>query len=583
MKLLEPLREHLARAEAVVPLAILGAASGAVTAVVIVAFHWLSERGPVLLGLLPRSEAFEALGPIGRIALPVGGALAVAALLVAVDAPRRAVGVVHVMSALARNAGRLPLANAAVQFAAGILAVGSGLSVGREGPVIHVGAASSSLLGQWLRLPNNNLRVLVACGAAAGIGASFDTPLAGVIFAMEVVLMEYSIIGFTPVLIAAVVATTLSRAVLGSGSGLVFPTMQMASLLEIPYMVLLGATVGTLAALFIRAIVWLEGRFEGIGLAPRLLLAGLGTAAFAGVAPEVMGIGYDTVELALLGQLGLGALALIALCKLLATALCIGLGVPGGLIGPTLVIGATAGGALGILGHALVPDASSSPGLYATLGMGAMMGATLQAPLAALVAILELTGNPNIILPGMIAIVTANLTSRVLFKEDSVFVTMLRSRGIEYRYDPTEVALARIGVGAVMERRSATLESPCRRHELERVAARGVQWILVRDGSRLVGVARTPDATALDSLSPAWEDQAVDLLELAEATRTFATVRPQATLREALDALDALDASVVLVTRSAVVTPESVQGVLERGGIEASVRFRTLPASEAGR
>jgi CIC family chloride channel protein len=463
VKTLDSLREHLARAEALVPLVLLGAASGAVTGMVIAAFRWITERGPVLLGILPWPEGFETIDPAMRVALPVAGAVAIGVLLASVAPATREVGVVHVMERLARHAGRLPLRNAAVQFVGAAIAIGTGLSVGREGPVIHVGAASSSLLGQWLSLPNNSLRVLVACGTAAGIGASFDAPLAGVIFAMEVVMMEYSIIGFTPVIIAAVVATSVTRVTHGDDPGLTFPTLQMASLLEIPYMLLVGGCIGALGSALIHATETLGRSFEEVGLVSRLGLAGLATAACATIAPQVMGIGYDTVELALLGQIGLVGLATIAAAKLAATAVCIGLGVPGGIIGPTLVIGATAGAALGALGHALLPATSSSPALYGILGMGAMMGATLQAPLAALVAILELTGNPNIILPGMVAIVTANLTSRLLFKKDSVFVTMLRTHGVEYRNDPVAVSLDRTAVGAVMDRRIATLERHCTR------------------------------------------------------------------------------------------------------------------------
>ena len=251
------------------------------------------------------------------------------------------------------------------------------------------------------------------------------------------------------------------------------------------------------------------------------------------------------------------------------------LGLPGGLIGPTLVIGATAGGALGIVGHGLVPDNSATSGLYAILGMGAMMGAVLQAPLAALMAILELTANPNIILPGMFAIVTATLTTRVAFKQDSVFVSMLRTRGLEYRNDPVSVSLQRTGVGAVMSRQMTTTEAEVPADKVMELAGRQHEWVLVADGTRIESVlpraALDSTAAALGELEP---PDVVDLRSLDGGIDTFVTVRLQATLREALARLDRQSADLVLVTRSAVAMRNGVYGVLTRNQIESSVRYQ---------
>ncbi len=193
------------------------------------------------------------------------------------------------------------------------------------------------------------------------------------------------------------------------------PVKSLESLLELPYMLLVGLVLGTVASLFISSVRRLDERTRDFPLWLRTTAAGLITSLCALAAPQIMGVGYDTVELTLIGTLGLSALVLIVALKLVATTACIGLGVPGGLIGPTVVMGALGGAALGVIGHDLAPQFSASSGFYALLGMGAMMGATLQAPLAALMAILELTANPNSILPGMMVIVTATLTSRVLF------------------------------------------------------------------------------------------------------------------------------------------------------------------------
>ena len=316
--------------------------------------------------------------------------------------------------------------------------------------MIHVGAACASQLGQALRLPNNSLRTLVACGVAAAIAASFNTPLAGVVFAMEVILLEYTLASFAPVILAAVVATLLSRIVFGAAVVVAVPDLQLVSLLELPWIVLLGVVIGGFAALYVAGIVRLDRWSRPWPVALRTTLAGVLCGACAWVAP-ILGLGYDTVEAALLGQLTLAVLATIVVAKLVATIGCAGLAVPGGMIGPMIVIGATAGGALGIIGHTMVPQWSAPPAFYATLGAAAMMGACLHAPLAALTAVLELTGNPNTLLPGMAAVVTALLVARAGFRQPALFVGLLRQRGLVYRVEPLTIALDRIGVAAVMD------------------------------------------------------------------------------------------------------------------------------------
>ncbi|GMQ95679.1 MAG: chloride channel protein [Gammaproteobacteria bacterium] len=572
VKSLELLRQNLARADALLPLALVGILSGAFSGLVIIAFRLLGESSFLTFSTKDTAEHFEALSWPWRIGLPVIGGLAVGILMTSVSAATRRVGVDHVMERLAYHAGRLPWRNAVLQFVAATVAIVSGHSVGREGPSIHIGAASASLLGQWLHLPNNSIRILVACGTAAAIAASFNTPIAGVIFAMEVVMMEYTLVGFTPVILAAVSATSMTRLVFGASPIVAAPAMQMASLIELPYMLLVGLVLGTMASLFISSVRRLDQRTRDFPLWLRTTAAGLITGLAALAAPEIMGIGYDTVELALLGALGLSTLVLIVALKLVATTACIGLGVPGGLIGPTVVMGALAGAALGMIGHHLAPDFIASSGFYALLGMGAMMGATLQAPLAALMAILELTANPNSILPGMVVIVTATLTSRVLFGHESIYIDVLRSRGLEYHHDPVAVALSRTGVGAVMNRcftmapRGASLAS------VKRVFEGAPEWIIVADEDRLLAAVNEDQLdrviAGLDS------DDADESTELtAEHGESCVEVRADATLRQALDAMDRDDADVAVITGSSKRDSGIVHGILTRAQIDAAVRY----------
>jgi H+/Cl- antiporter ClcA len=572
---LRRLREHLAHAEALLPLALVGLLSGLSTGGVIIAFRWLTEGAQMGLTPVETPEAFEGLSWPYRLGLPIAGGLLIGAVFHSASLGSRQLGVVHVMERLARVSGRMPWKNAVLQFFGGALSILSGHSVGREGPAIHLGAASSSLLGQWLGFPNNSIRVLVACGVAASIAASFNTPIAGVIFAMEVVLMEYTLVGFTPVILAAVAATYLSRLMYGSAPAFDIPSMQMTSLWELPYILLLGMVLGAVAALFIHGIGFLDQRYQTVPLWIRTGTAGVVAGLCALIAPEVMGVGYDTVELTLLGEMALGALVLVAVMKLVATVACISLGLPGGLIGPTIVIGATAGGAVGLVGHVLVPEMSSGEAFYAMLGMGAMMGAVLQAPLAALMAVLELTANPNSILPGMLAIVTATLTTRVAFKKKSVFVSMLEARGLVYQPDPVAISLGRTGVGAIMDRRLVSLPRHMEASALPD-AEEQTQWVLLTEGGRVRGVVRWHALKSFMAEADArtGEDQRLDLLQVHGTHESFALVRLHATLAEALHDMERSEAPLGLVTDSDHLRADGVCGVLTKDRIEAGIRVR---------
>ncbi len=319
----------------------------------------------------------------------------------------------------------------------------------------------------------------------------------------------------------------------------------------------------------------MDERSRDVPLWIRTTAAGVVTGICALIAPQIMGIGYDTVELTLLGEMALGALILVAAVKLIATIACISLGLPGGLIGPTIVMGAAGGGALGVVGHALVPEMSSSEGFYAMLGMGAMMGAALQAPLAALMAVLEVTGNSNSILPGMFAIVTATLTTRVVFKKQSVFISMLQARGLDYRSDPVAVSLSRTGVGAMMDRRLLALPRHIKASEVP-TAEEPAQWVLLTEDDRVCGVVRwhALESFMEDVKTNVDKGEALDLLQIHGAHESFDEVRIHATLAEAIEGMEQSGARVVLVTGSDNAVPGSVYGVLTRDRIEAGFRIR---------
>jgi H+/Cl- antiporter ClcA len=565
---LDDLGLRVSSLDALPQLAMLAIPVGLLSGGVIILFRMLVESTQGLLLNGSDIENYEALAPVLRLLLPVSGGLLIGLIWQYLEKSTREVGIIHVMERLDYHQGQLPLRNALAQFVGAGLSIISGHSVGREGPSVHLGAASGSQLGRWLHLPNNSKRTLVACGIAAAIAASFNTPLAGVIFAMEVVMMEYSLVSFAPVIMAAVTATTLTRTVYGSMPAFVIPNMQLGSLLELPYVVLMGLVLGTLAALFIFLLQRFTGLVTSWPVWSRCALAGLAVGLIAMVVPEVMGIGYDTVNQALLGNLGLLLLASIALTKLIATAAGLGLGLPGGLIGPTFVIGAAAGGAMGIIADDWLPGDIASPAFYAMIGMGTMMGATLQAPLAALTAMLELTANPNIILPGMLALITGGLVSRELFGKESVYIELMRARGLDYRHNPLAQTLRRIGVASVMERRLETLPPEVGRETAAAALANEPIWILVTGDNKPVSLM--PAADLARYLQEAGNEKTIDLFEIPAERHEIQSVDFQATLQEALSLLKNEDTEALYVVRRTIPGIDRVYGILTRKEIERS-------------
>ncbi len=572
--MLDSLRHRLARAEALPLLSLLGILTGLLAGLVILLFRQAIEG--VQAQLLPggQTENFEALDPIWFFILPLLGGGLLGLIFHFLRDEYRQVSVPHVIERLTYHQGHLPWQNAVVQFIGAFIAIVSGNSVGREGPTVHLGAVNGSLIGQWLKLPNNSVRILVACGVAAAIGASFNTPLAGVIFAMEVVVMEYTITSFSPVILAAVSATALNRLVYGSAPAFDVPALQLASMGELPLILISGIAIGVLAALYTRLMVLFTTSLGNWQVWQRMSLAGFIGGLCALLVPEVMGVGYDTVNIALLGEYALTTLIIIALMKLFATTATLGLGIPGGLIGPTMVIGATAGGAMGIVAGYFFPDIASSPSLYAMIGMAAMMGGALQAPLAALMAMLELTANPNLLLPGMLAVIAATMTSSELFKRGPIFLEMLRARGLDYRNDPVAQSLRRLSVFGVMNRSFVLTEQLLSSKQIAQLLEQTPQWILIReDEEKLPHTLMLASELARHMEERADESEPLDLLAIPAKRLQVTPVAFQATLQEGWEALQSSHSEALYVVRDTLTRQPAIFGILSREDIEVNYLY----------
>lgn len=535
----ESLRDQLAGAEALPQLTLLGLLTGIIAGAVIVLFRWAVEL-PLGYFLPDSFENFEAISSLMHFALPVTGAIVLGLVLQLVDKRHHATSIGHVMDRLQNHQGRMPLGNVITQFFGGAACLLTGQSVGREGPAVHLGAGSGSLLGQWLKLPANSLRPLAGCGVAAAIAACFNTPMAGVIFAMEVVILEYTIAGFIPVTLAAVAGATMTRLAFGPEIAFINAQSVMGDLRELPLMGLVGLVVAVFAAAYIRlhgaSCRWALHR----PIALRFALAGLFTGICALWIPQIMGVGYDTISSALAGEIGFALLLAIAITKLLATSLSLGMGMPGGVVGPLLFIGACVGGAVGSAAQLLMPDSASAIGFYVILGMGAMMGATLNAPLAAMMAILELTYNPNIIFPSMLVVIAACLTTRWVFRCDGLFQQVLRIQGKFRSAEAMEQLLSRTGVRGAMDRHLVVSNNRISLHAAQQLLARHPHWILLRDSNQLLQPADLH--TYLQTLAghqPTDEHrEEINLQEIPARRYDLARIAADANLFEALELMN---------------------------------------------
>lgn len=559
---------RLSTTEGTLLLSALAVVAGLLAGAINLAFRALVEGSQA--ALLPGGDAehFEGLSWPMRAAPAITGGLAVAALLALAGREHQRTGVVHVIEQTVYHQAVLPLRNAVLQFFGAAAALMGGLSVGREGPGVHLGAAAASQLARRLGLPHHSTRTLIACGTAAAIGAAFNTPLAGVAFAMEVVIMEYSIAGFLPVMLAAVCATTLTRAVYGSDPAFAVPSLSLQGLDSLPHVVIMGVGIGILGAAFIRGVVQITARTGHWPVWVRGAGAGLVVAAIALPVPQVMGVGYDTVNSALVGELALPLLLAAVAGKLVATACCIGLGVPAGLIGPVLFMGATAGGAFAHGFTLLQPAFPESAAFFALLGMGAMMASSIRAPLAALIAMLELSANPEVLLPGMLAITAAVLTTGELCRTDSVFLELLRREGKDPHRNPLLPVFNRVSVGRIMDRRMVVLPRKVERQRLTSVLDKDKpRWVLVEgeDDQRPVLM---PVTDLIEFVRGNRLEDTVDLSEVPAKRLQPVAIELRATLREALLALRREQADALYVVQTTAPGFRRYYGVVTRGDLE---------------
>ncbi len=454
-------------------------------------FQWLIYSGAgdltVLVGDLPWWRVL--IGPV------IGGAL-VGPLVYFLAREAKGHGVPEVMNAVAMERGVIRKRVVVIKSLASALCIGSGGSVGREGPIVQIGSALGSSLGQTLKVNDEQMRVLVGCGAAAGIAATFNAPIAGAIFALEIILADFAITTFTPIIMSSVIATVVSRMFLGDFPAFQVPSYAMNSPYELALYVILGLVAGCVAVLFTTALyktedLWDAWRFPEY---TKAAIGGLIIGCIGLYFPQIMGVGYHAIDMALLGREFWLILLLLVPLKIFATSITIGSGGSGGIFAPSLFMGAMAGGAFGFLADWLFPGFAAQPGAYALVGMGAVVAGTTHAPIQAFIMLFELTQDYLIIAPLMISCVISTFVAQRL-KRESIYTLKLLRRGVDIQAGRDVNLLKNLKVKDYMTRRPETISQRTALRGLVRVLphSQHTSFPVVDDDNNLVGMLSLKD------------------------------------------------------------------------------------------
>ena len=533
-------------------------------------FRWMIEffesifsvKGFSLAGIPPQTYPF--LLPL----MPMLGGLFIGLICKYFPNAVKENGVHKVMYAVALNDGKVRKRTIASCAVTSSITIGSGGSAGREGPTVQIGAAVGSTIGQLLHLSTERMRVLVGCGAAAGIAASFNAPLAGVLFALEIILGDFTIHTFSPIIIASVIGTVTGRALEGNEVTFNVPVHELVHPTEIIFYLALGVLCGIVARLFTFMYFYIQQVFE-----EKLKTADIYKPAIGGLIvgmisifmPQILGNGYDVMEQALTGQMFWGLAFLLVFMKIICTSITLGSGGMGGVFAPSLFIGAMVGTAFGSSVHFIFPTLSASAETYSVVGMGAVAGAVMQAPLTNILMLFELTNDYTLILPIMATCIAASYTYQ-RFTKHSIYMQNLLNKGINIRHGREASIMNSIKVQDVMSTDITTIaqEMPFRKI-LETISySKNFYFPVLDNRGDMTGILSFSDIREV-----IFEEQLGDLLVAGELANTKVySLTPQQNLNEAMEIFSQLDVDQLPVVRSE--DKLKVIGMLTRGDMMAS-------------
>jgi len=494
--------------------------------------------GRTSLGFLGHADVFL---------LPVVG-LVIVSLIVKRFAPEaKGHGVPEVMAAIAEQGSIIRPRVVLVKAIASALCIGSGGSVGREGPIVQIGSAFGSTLGQYLGLPERYLRLMVACGAGAGIAATFNAPIGGVMFATEVILGSFALQNFTAIVISCVVSAAVGRVFLGNHPSFPMPVYEVGHFGMYWIYVVIGLAAGVWGFVYIKVLYRIEDWFDVLRW-PTWVKALFGGSIVGLIGiwyPGVFGVGYDWVDKALGNHLGVMMLVGLLILKLLATSITIAAGGSGGVFSPGLYQGAMLGGAIGLITFTIFPHSSVSPGAIAALTMAGVFAGSSRAPVTAIMMLFEMTGDYNIILPLMITSVLAATVTSTLSKE-TIYTLKLVRRGLDVTRMREPDRMKAVSVGEALALEQLTIPSECTVNQAwKRFSTTNAWFALVRshDGVLLGSIAR---AQVLEALNHKNSDSLVEELLPEKVHR----IDERATLSDALMQMHQVGITYLLVCRS---------------------------------
>jgi CIC family chloride channel protein len=511
-----------------------------------------------------------------RVAIPAIGGLIVGPLVYFFAREAKGHGVPEVMEAVALKGGIIRKRVVVVKSLASAISISTGGSVGREGPIVQIGSAIGSVLGQFMKISADRMRTLVGCGAAAGIAATFNAPIAGSMFALEVILGDFGLATFSPIVISSVVATAVSRAFLGDVPAFIVPTYELVSAWELPMYVIMGIFCGVVGVVFTKTLYRIEDLFDGMKFPEYLkgIIGGLMLGVASLIFPQVLGVGYGAIDMALMQKMAWWLLLVLVVVKILATSVTIGSGGSGGIFAPSLFLGAMAGGFFGAVVHQLFPNITASPGAYSIVGMGAVVSATTHGPLAAILILFEMTGDYKIILPLMLACIIATIASGQ-FLRDSIYTLKLARRGVDIKEGKEVNVLKSMFVKDVMNTHVETMTEALPLEQMTEKISKSKfnSFPVLNAQNELTGIL------SFNDYSEAIFDEHLKGLVVAGdlATSDLVTITMDENLWTALEKISSKDFAVLPVVSAQ--EPDKLEGVVSRRDIIGAYNKAVLKKS----
>jgi CIC family chloride channel protein len=502
--------------------------------------------------------AYKALLPL----LPIAGAVLIIPLSLLFPGEVNGYGFSKFLETVNLRGGVIKVRNIFLKTLAPALTIGTGGSAGVEGPIATIGGTVGSAIGQLFRASENRMKLLIAAGAAGGIAATFNAPIAGIMFAVEIVLLgNYELSSFSAIVISSGIATVISRGFYGANPAFQVPQYDLKSPLEIPFYIIFGVLIGVLAVFYIKLFHKTREEFESFRLHRQLkpILGAFIVGAIGIFLPQIMGNGYEYIEEALSGKILFSVVAALVLFKIVATSVTLGSGGAGGVFAPALFIGAMAGGTFGHIVHHFFPASTASPEAYATVGIGAFLAASTHAPLTGIFLLFEMTGNYKIIIPLMFASIIGTLVAKMLY-EDSIDTVELTKRGIKIHAGREVSIMSRILVREIMDPDFITVPQDTLLKDLIDVMIRKDKFYVpvLDNAGDMLGIVSGQD------IRPAlFEEKVKNVVKAGEvATEKVIVLRPGDDLNTAINAFARKDIEEIPVV--AEYNPKKVVAMVKR-------------------